>query len=75
MGRYSIKYDDDSANPFPNWVAAIIVILLATATAAIIIFGCNGNRDEDYIRGVRQIKESAKHYWDSVNKLSKQPKK
>lgn len=52
-------------------------ILIVFISVIIILSGCTckGNRDEDYIRGVRKIKEFSKRYWDSVNKLSKEPQK
>lgn len=35
---------------------------------------CKGNRDEDSIRVMRELKHFTIHYIDSVNKLSKQPR-
>ena len=55
-----------------------IKIIFVVAIIAIMVGchgGCKGNRDEDYIRGVREIKKASKQYWDSVNKLSKEPAK
>lgn len=55
----------------------VFFTMLLIMILPVILNSCKGNRDEDYIRVVRQIRKEKpwKRYYDSVNELSKQPEK